>query len=317
MDLVRDYDFPVQQIVPIVTTRINSVNEKTVKELQDDTASHIPNWALTREYRVTYRDSLISSEELTEGRLYPDKSAIDDSIFVSIETGLAERMRLKVKDEIIFNVQGVPLRTFVGSIRKVDWQRIQTNFMVVFPGGVLDSAPQFNVLITRIDEKEESARFQQDLVRQFPNVSAIDLTLILETLDSIFDKVAMVIRFMALFSVITGLFVLSGAVINSKYARLKDNVLLRTIGASKKQLVNMTLIEYTYLGILAGLTGSVLALVASWALSVYFFKMLFFPDFITLILIWIVIIVLTVSIGWLNTRSIVNKPPLVILRKEV
>ena len=317
LDLVREYDFPVQQIVPIVTTRINSVNGRTVKELQNDTASHIPNWALTREYRVTYRDSLISSEELIEGRLYPDKSAIDDSIFVSIETGLSERMRLKVKDEIIFNVQGVPLRTFVGSIRKVDWQRIQTNFMVVFPGGVLDSAPQFNVLITRIDKKEESARFQQDLVRQFPNVSAIDLTLILETLDSIFDKVAMVIRFMALFSVITGLFVLSGAVINSRFARLKDNVLLRTIGASKKQLVNMTLIEYTYLGILAGLTGSVLALVASWALSVYFFKMLFFPDFITLILIWIVIIILTVGIGWLNTRSIVNKPPLVILRKEV
>ena len=188
--------------------------------------------------------------------------------------------------------------------------------MIVFPSGVLDSAPQFNVLITRIDKKEESARFQQDLVRLFPNVSAIDLTLILETLDSIFDKVAMVIRFMALFSVVTGLFVLSGAVINSRFARLKDNVLLRTIGASKKQLVNMTLIEYAYLGILAGLTGSLLALVASWALSVYFFKMLFFPDFISLIIIWLIIIILTVIIGWINTRSIVNKPPLVILRKE-
>jgi putative ABC transport system permease protein len=79
----------------------------------------------------------------------------------------------------------------------------------------------------------------------------------------------------------------------------------------------MTLIEYAYLGILAGLTGSLLALIASWALSVYFFKMLFFPDFISLILIWLIIIALTVIIGWINTRSIVNKPPLVILRKEV
>ncbi len=317
IELVKDYNFPVQQMVPIVTTRINAVKGKTVKEWQDDTTRQIPNWALTREYRVTYRDSLISSEELVEGRFYPDKSEIDDSVFISIETGLAERMNLILKDEVVFNVQGVPVKTFVGSIRKVDWQRIQTNFMIVFPEGVLDGAPQFNVLITRIDEKDKSAMFQQDLVRLFPNVSAIDLTLILETLDSIFDKVAMVIRFMALFSVITGLFVLSGAVINSKFARLKDNVLLRTIGASKKQLVSMTLIEYAYLGILAGLTGSLLALIASWALSVYFFKMLFFPDFISLILIWLIIIALTIIIGWINTRSIVNKPPLVILRKEV
>jgi putative ABC transport system permease protein len=317
VDLVRQFDLEIQQMVPIVTTRINSVKGRTVKEWQADTSRQMPNWALTREYRVTYRDSLIESEMLTQGKLYPDKTNIEDSVFVSIETGMAERMGLNLKDELEFNVQGVPVKTYVGSIRKVDWQRIQTNFMVVFPSGVLEQAPQFNVLVTRIDNKEESARFQQDLVRKFPNVSAIDLTLILNTLDTIFDKVALVIRFMALFSVVTGLFVLSGAVINSKYARLRDNVLLRTIGASRKQLVRITLIEYTYLGILAGLTGSILALIASWGLSIYFFEIIFFPDIYALFIIWIIIIALTVFIGWINTRSIVNKPPLVILRKEV
>jgi putative ABC transport system permease protein len=317
LNLINEYNFRVQQMVPIVTTRLSSVKGKTVKEWQADTTSRIPNWALTREYRVTYRDSLISSEDIIEGKLYADKTNIGDTIFISIETGLAERMELKLKDEMEFNVQGVLLKTFVGSIRKVDWQRIQTNFMVVFPTGALEQAPQFNVLITRIDDKEESARFQQDLVRQFPNVSAIDLTLILNTLNSIFDKVAMVIRFMALFSVLTGLFVLSGAVINSKYARLRDNVLLRTIGAARRQLIRITLIEYTYLGVLAGFTGSILALLASWILSIYFFQILFFPDVLTLAAIWIIIVFLTIAIGWMNTRSLVNKPPLVILRKEV
>lgn len=315
--LVSEYDFEVQQMVPIVTTRLSSIKGITVKEWQADTTDQIPNWALTREYRVTYRDSLINSEELVEGKLYSDKTNIADSIFISIETGLAERMQLKLKDELEFNVQGVLLKTYVGSIRKVDWQRIQTNFMVVFPTGALEQAPQFNVLVTRIDDKEKSARFQQDLVKRFPNISAIDLTLILDTLNSIFDKVAMVIRFMALFSVVTGLFVLSGAVINSKYARLRDNVLLRTLGASQKQLVQITLIEYAYLGILAGFTGSILAMVASWALSIYFFQILFIPDFITLVIIWVIIVFLTIIIGWINTRSIINKPPLVILRKEV
>jgi len=317
VDLVNSFDLEVQQMVPIVTTRLLSFKGKTVKEWQEDTSAHIPNWSLTREYRVTYRDSLIVSEELLEGRLYPDKTGIDDSIFVSIETGMAERMGLALKDEVTFDVQGVPIITFVGSIRKVDWQRIQTNFMVVFPTGVLEQAPQFDVLVTRIDDPQTSASFQQNLVRQFPNVSAIDLTLILNTLDTIFDKIALVIRFMALFSVITGLLVLSGAVINSKYARLRDNVLLRTIGASKKQLVRITLIEYTYLGVLSGLTGSVLALIAGWALSIFFFKIIFFPDMISLLIIWIIIIVLTLFIGWVNTRTVVNRPPLVILRKEV
>ena len=315
INLAGHYDLEIQQMVPIVTTRIQSLKGITVKELQQDTTRHIRG--LTREYRVTYRDSLIVSEELLEGKFYPDKSDIDDSIFISIENGMAERMDLKLKDELTWDVQGIPIKTYVGSIRKVDWQRIQTNFMVVFPEGVLEQAPQFNVLVTRIDDPQTSASFQQDLVRQFPNVSAIDLTLILNTLDTIFDKVALVIRFMALFSVITGLFVLSGAVINSKYARLRDNVLLRTIGASRKQLVRITLIEYTYLGILAGLTGSILALAAGWALSIFFFKIIFFPDIPSLILIWIIIVALTIFIGWINTRSVINKPPLVILRKEV
>jgi len=317
VDLVNSFDLEVQQMVPIVTTRIHSLKGRTVKEWQEDTSRHMPNWGLTREYRVTYRDSLIGSEELQEGRFYTDKSNIDDSVFISIENGMAERMELKLKDEVTFNVQGVLIQTYVGSIRKVDWQRIQTNFMIVFPEDVLEQAPQFNVLVTRIDNPQTSARFQQDLVRQYPNVSAIDLTLILNTLDTIFDKVALVIQFMALFSVVTGLFVLSGAVINSKYARLRDNVLLRTIGASKKQLVRITLIEYTYLGILAGLTGSILALVASWALAIFFFEIIFFPDMLSLLLIWVIIIALTIFIGWINTRSVVSRPPLVILRKEV
>jgi putative ABC transport system permease protein len=173
------------------------------------------------------------------------------------------------------------------------------------------------VLVSKIDDPTISATFQQTLVKQFPNVSAIDLTLILNTLDSIFDKVAMVIRFMALFSVLTGLFVLSGAVINSKYARLKENVLLRTLGAVQKQLVQMTIIEYSYLGLFAGLTGSLLALIASWALSVFFFEILFFPDLVSLAIIWIFVTLLTVFVGWINTRSILNKSPLEVLRKEV
>ncbi len=244
-------------------------------------------------------------------------SGKSDSIFISVSEGLKRGLQLNLKDEIIWDVQGVPIKTYVGSVREVDWRRVQTNFMVVFPPGVLEGAPQFFVLVCKIDDKGTSASFQQELVKKFPNVSAIDLTLILATLDGIFDKIALVIRFMAIFSVLTGLFVLSGAVINSKYARLKENILLRTLGALQKQLLQMTIIEYSYLGIFAGLTGSLLALIASWGLSIFFFEILFFPDFISLIIIWISVTAITVFVGWINTKSILNKSPLEILRKEV
>ncbi len=317
VELAEEYHIPVQQLVPIITTRVKSVRDSSVADIQADTLSQIRNWALTREYRVTYRDSLISSEEIIEGIFNNPSADESDSIFISVSDNLQRGLRLKLKDEIIWNVQGVPITTYVGSIREVDWRRVQTNFMVVFPSGVLESAPQFFVLVSKIDDPQISASFQQDLVKKFPNVSAIDLTLILNTLDGIFDKIALVIRFMALFSVLTGLFVLSGAVINSKYARLKENVLLRTLGAVQKQLLQMTIIEYSYLGLFAGLTGSLLALIASWGLSIFFFEILFFPDFISLVIIWLLVTFLTVFVGWINTKSILNKSPLEILRKEV
>jgi putative ABC transport system permease protein len=315
VDLVNKYDLPVQQLVPIVTTRISAVRDSTVAEIQEDTTSNTRSWALNREYRVTYRDSIIASETILEGSLQLNGEM--DSIFISVSDNLKEGLNLNLKDKIVWDVQGVEITTFVGSVRQIDWRRVQTNFMVVFPGGVLEDAPQFYVLISKVDDKQVSAAFQQELVQNFPNVSAIDLTLILETVDQVFDKIGFVIRFMALFSVLAGLFVLSGAVINSKYARLRENVLLRTLGAARKQLLQITLIEFAYLGTFAGLSGSLLALIASWALSVFFFEILFFPDLVSLALTWMLISLLTVVVGWFNTRSILNKSPLEVLRKEV
>lgn len=313
--LTQSYDLEVQQLVPIVTMRIQSVRDSTITDIEEDTTSNIQRWAINREYRVTYRDNIIASETIMEGSLQPLTE--NDSIFISVSDNLQEALKLRLGDQIVWNVQGVDVVTYVGSVRKIDWRRVQTNFMVVFPGGVLENAPQFYVLISRIEDKNVSARFQQDLVQKFPNVSAIDLTLILETVDQVFDKIGFVIRFMALFSVLAGLLVLSGAVINSKYARLKENVLLRTLGASGRQLLQMSVIEFAYLGLFAGLAGSLMALIAAWALSVFFFNILFFPDLITLVFTWITIAFLTVFVGWINIRSILDKSPLEVLRKEV
>jgi len=311
----EDQGLPVQQIVPIVTVRIKELGGVSVEDLQKDTSVHIPRWSLRREYRVTYRDEVIESEEIIEGRFREYKEG-EDSVFVSISDSMAENLKVSIGDEIVFDVQGIPIKVYIGSTRKIDWQRIQTNFTFVFPNGVIDKAPQFYVLMTKTPDKVKASLYQQELVQFYPNVSAIDLGLILETIDGFMDKVAYVIRFMALFSLITGLIVLIGAISNSRYARLKENVLLRTLGAVRKQIVRLTLVEYTYLGIISGFTGSILSLLSAWALTVFFFKIEFSPDFSSAIIISIGVAFITVAIGWLNTRSVYGDTPIDILRKE-
>ena len=314
-ELSAKHDLPELQMVPIVTMRLRSVRGREVEELAKDTSVHIGNWALRREYRVTYRDSLIDSETLVDGA-FTGSVETGDSIFVSISTNMAEELEVEIGDEVEFDVQGVPMTTYIGSTRDIDWQRIQTNFIFVFPKNVLERAPQFYVMMTRTPDKVTASIFQQELVQLFPNVSAIDLTLILSTLNDFLDKIAFVIRFMALFSVVTGLIVLIGAISNSRFSRLKENVLFRTLGAVKKQIVQLTLIEYSYLGLIASLTGALLSLISSYGLAIFFFEIEYTPSYTDIIAVCVGITLITVFIGWLNTRSVYGDTPVDILRKE-
>jgi putative ABC transport system permease protein len=224
---------------------------------------------------------------------------------------------VKIGDRIRFNVQGMPLYTIVGSLRKVDWGRVQPNFRVVFPRGVLETAPQFYVLITHVPGSEASARFQQAVVRRYPNISIIDLGLILSVLDDILDKISFVIRFMAGFSICTGLVVLIASVLISKYQRIQETVLLRTLGASRKQIVIITGLEFFFLGAMGAGSGILLSLAGSWALARYSFEGSFSPQWPALIALFLSISLLTILIGLFNIREILRKPPLEILRREV
>ena len=316
-ELTANNNLDIKQMVPIVTCRIAELNGKTVSQIQKDTTDNIENWAITREYRVTYRDSLHLSETIIEGdvqQIIPDENG--DRVMVTLSQGMKENLELELGDTVVFDVQGVPITTYIGGIREVDWPQDPPNFIFVFPNKVLEEAPQIYVMTTFIGAKNVADKYSRELVALFPNVSLIDLRLILKTINELFSKVSFIIQFMALFSIITGLIVLAGAVINSKFARLKENVMLRTIGAVQKQIVGLTLIEYGYLGLFAGLTGILLATIAGWALSLFMFEIIFFPNATGLLMIWVGVILLTMFVGWYNTRSIINRSPLEVLRKE-
>jgi putative ABC transport system permease protein len=315
--LAKQYKLPVMQEVPIVTMRVEEINKQTSSQVKQDTSSGYRTEAYEWEFRVTYRDTLTSSEKLTAGKLYGAVKSADDVIYISMEDRYAKRIHVNLGDHIIFNVQGTLIPTVVGSLRQVDWQRVQTNFRVVFPTGVLEEAPQFHVLVTRVPSPEVSAGFQQAVVKKYPNVSVIDLNLILTVLDEVLDKIGFVIRFMAGFSIITGLIVLIASVLISKFQRIQESILLRTLGASRKQILFITALEYFFLGALAAATGILLSMAASWALAKYSFNAPFTPHWLPIVILFAAISLLTVIIGLFNSRSVLNKPPLEVLRREV
>ena len=312
--LVRSLDLPVQQTVPIVTMRLASVDGRSVEEIAEDPDSS--RFALFREYRSTYRESLIDSEELISGRLQARVEDPSDPVLVSLEEGIAKDLNVSLGDRLVFDIQGVPIETRVGSLRKVDWRRFQTNFFLVFPAGVLEEAPQFHVLMTQVHEPEVSAQLQRRIAERFANVSTIDLALVLDTIDTVLGQVAFVIRSMALFSIITGLIVLVGAVVSSRYQRTRESVLLRTLGASRNQITKILAIEYLFLGIFAALTGITLAIASSWALAFFVFDTPFVVTVGPLLVTLAVVVGLTLLIGIINSRGLSNRSPLEVLRVE-
>lgn len=348
--LTKAHDLPVRQLVPIVTIRVDNIDgitqemhvrdsariawreerrkareegrepERPQQRGGDDDAPQErrfrSDWVFEREYRVTYRDTLIETEKILEGE-WRGTVGDDGIIYVSLSERIARSMKAKVGTTITFNVQGALIETVVGSIRDVDFRRVQTNFFVVFPKGVLEEAPQIFVIVSKVESEEQSAKYQQQLVKSYPNVSIIDLTQILKSVESVLNKISFVIRFMALFSILTGLVVLISSVVLSKFQRIQESVLLRTLGAKRKQIIRINAIEYFFLGSLATLTGIGLSIIGSWALAIFSLKIPYEPNLWPVLYVFLGITGLTMLIGLLNTREVVNKPPLEVLRKEV
>ncbi|MEP7072305.1 MAG: FtsX-like permease family protein, partial [Verrucomicrobiota bacterium] len=314
--LVRSLGFPVIQRAPVVTMRLLQVKDRKSSELLADPKRKIPEWELEREYRSTFRDRLAETESLRAGHWI---ARVDyhqgDVVPVSLDREIAHDLSVGLGDELVFDVQGVPIRTHVASLREIDWKRFQTNFFVVFPAGVLETAPGFEILVTRAGTPADSARLQNAVVRQFPNVSALDLASVIQTVDSILSKVALAIRIISLFTIVTGLIVVASAIWSGRYQRVQESVLLRTLGASRRQIWQILGAEYLFLGLLASLTGTLLAIAASWALARYVFEIDYQLNLVVVLLGIAIATVLTVLLGVLTSRGVGNAPPLQIFRE--
>jgi putative ABC transport system permease protein len=315
---LRKAGLPETPPTPIVPMRIRSVKGRPVTELlagqagqeQDDPSN---GWAFRREYRSTYRDSVVGSERVVAGTWSP---ASQSPTRISVERGLAAELGVGVGDEIVWDVQGVPVVSRVGSLREVEWARFEPNFFVVFAPGTLESAPQSFVTLTRISDPAQRGRFQRRLAERFGNVSTLDLSLLQEALERLVARVVLAIRFMALFSLGVGVLVLAGALATSRFQRVREGALLRTLGASRDQVFRVVLAEYLSLGLLAALIALVLAAGAGWAVARFVFEGSFRLPILPMGVLTLFVVALTVAVGLANSRDVVRRTPLEVLRHE-
>jgi putative ABC transport system permease protein len=314
-ELLRQHGAPLLEVTAIVPMRLAAIGDRKVETIGPDEG--IPAWALRREYSSTYRSELTDGEEVVAGEWVARADAIAGPTPVSLEDDLAERLGVGVGDALEFNVQGVPIPVVVASLRRVDWQQVRPNFFIVFPAGVLEEAPQQIAVVTRVASPEASAALQRDLVEALRNVSVIDLALVLRTIDDVLAQVRLAIRFMTLFVLAAGAAVLLTAVRTSRRQRQTESVLLRTLGASRQQILRIQAAEYVVLGTLAGLAGLVLAVAAGLPLMEFVFAT---PLRLPLAALGVALLLIagsTAGIGLAGARTATTRPPLASLREDV
>ncbi len=299
----------VLESAPMVTMRIKSIRGTDVNE-----AKGVPKWVARREFRSTYRDSLNFTETLVAGKLATEPADREGIVPLSLEEEIAKDMGVGIGDEITLDVQGIAIRTRVTSLRKVDWSKFNLNFFMVFPPGVLEDAPGFHVVTTRTPTPEASGELQRELAGRFANVTAIDLTQILKSVREILEKISAVVTILAGFTVLAGLPILIGTLLNGRDVRLKESVLLRTLGASARQVRIILVIEYAALGFLSALTGVLLAVAANAALAIFVFEASPWPNAGLLTGAFSLVTGIAILGGLVLSRGVTDHPPLEILR---
>ncbi|MGD9524955.1 MAG: ABC transporter permease [Gemmatimonadales bacterium] len=318
---------------PIVTMRLAAVaGERVSTILARGGASRAPGdtldegegsglWAVRREYRSTYRGELGPAERVVAGTWFTPADSgrgltADDPVAVSVEQDLAAELGIGLGARLVWNIQGIELHTVVRSLREVNWARFEPNFFVIFAPGSLEGAPQTSVTLTRVVDPAARGRLQRALAERVPNVTSVDLGEVQRALEAVIGRVVAAIRFMAMFSLATGAIVLIGAIATSRWQRLREGTLLRTLGATRAQVLRILLVEYAALGLAAALVAAVLAGAAGWALAHFVFETAFLLPVVPIAVLAGGLVLLTTVAGLWSSLDVLRRPPLEVLRAE-
>ena len=222
---------------------------------------------------------------------------------------------MKLGDVITWDVQGVLISAKVTSLREVDWGRFDPNFFAVFNTAALSGAPKQWAAVVAVADERAIAPLQRVIVERYPNVSSLDISLVRRTINDIVNKVSLAVRFLALFSLAMGVPVLFSAVAATRRDRLRESVLLKTLGATHRQVLRILFGEYALLGALGGACGMGLSTIGGWALVKFVFQAPFHFAFGPAAAIALAMLGMAVGIGLLTAREVFRETPMAALRE--
>jgi putative ABC transport system permease protein len=253
------------RLIPILRARVTGVQGREVA--LEDYEDVRERGSLGREYTITYRPALERNERVIDGTFWDGTPSA--AAEVSIEESLRERFRINVGDSIRFDVLGRVVEARVTSVRQVDWEDSRAGgFMFVFRPGALDRAPHGFISFFRgPQDLADRAQLQGELVVRFPNVSVIDGREMLGTIRAVIENVTLAVTVVGSLVVLSGLLILIGAVAMTKFRRIYEAAIFKTLGATRRMIASVLLLEYGVLGALAGTIGSVGAIALTWGIS--------------------------------------------------
>ncbi len=317
LDARQEGDTPAR-IVPTLRARVTGVRGRDVN--LEGYADVRGRGSLAREYTVTYRPDLAQNEEISAGQFWAGQPALaaDAEQEVSIEQSIHERFAINVGDQMRFDVAGRPFEARVTSVRRVRWEDSRSGgFMFVFRPGALARAPHTFVGFVRGPVAPDArARLQYDIVSKYPNVSAIDARDVIARIQAVVDNVVLAISIVGGIALASGVLILIGAVAMTKFQRVYEAAILRTLGASTRLLTTMVALEYSALGLLAGLIGAFGALALSWAVTRYLFRIAWSPEPLLLVAGAALTTALVAVVGVLASAEVLRQKPLGALRAE-
>jgi putative ABC transport system permease protein len=306
-------------VIPIVRARLAAVNGEPVTRagLVRRRTSDDKQFYFTRDYFLSTARAIPESNLLVAGRWWePDAArAAGARVLASVEEKAAESLGVTVGSTLTFDVQGVPVEADVASVRKVDWQTFSANFMVLLSPGALDGAPETYIATARVAPAVEAA-LQNAVAAEMPNVTGVPVRDVFERVDAVLGRVALAVRAIALLAIAVGLAVMAGALAASRYQRLLESVILRTLGATRGVVARVFAVEYACLGAAAGLGGSALAVLLAWAVVHFILDTpwTFEPALVGMGV--LLAVVVAVAVGFLATYRLLGQKPLVVLRRE-
>jgi putative ABC transport system permease protein len=294
---------------PMIRGRLVSVNGKAVRpeDMTEDRAKRL----VDREFNLSHGAQMPGHNTLVAGAWVPDEANA-----LSVEEGIAQTLGLKLGDTLRFDIAGMTAEGRITSLRKVDWTSMRVNFFVMFPTASLADVPVTYIAAFRAPVENGAVRgFDSALSREFPNITAIDVSTQIAQVQRVLDQVIRAVEFLFGFTLAAGLVVLFAAVTATREARAREFAVMRAMGAGGTLLAQVQRAELLGVGALAGVLASLAAIAVGWGLARFAFDFSWNPSPIVPLAGGAAGAVLALAAGWWGLREVLRRPVIETLRR--